>query len=139
MYACTYICSYPILVFQQQQKKTKILIKEIKEKWDNGLRLLFFSSFIYSAKSIFEDNLSDHIREETQLNQAHGNDGSYTRPKRAYGGILDANSLQILEEKRDMFYLLSFILHNTKPVGHQVFVMLITAELICMLLSNLIS
>lgn len=45
---------------------------------------------------------------------------SYIRPKRAFGGIFDANSLQMLEEKRDIFYLLSFILHNTKPVGHQV-------------------
>lgn len=50
------------------------------------------------------------------------------RPKREYGGIIDANNLQTLKEQRDMFYLLSFILHNTKPVGHQVSLMLI---LIC--------
>lgn len=77
--------------------------------------------------SIFEDNLSSHMREETQ---AHRNPESYARRTRAYGGILDANNLQMLEEKRDIFYLLSFILHNTKPVGHQVSVILMTARLI---------
>ena len=80
----------------------------------------YLSSFVYSVKSIFEDNLSAHVGDETQSNQAHGNAESYARRRRAYTGILDANSLQMLEEKRDMFYLLSFILHNTKPVGHQV-------------------
>jgi len=42
------------------------------------------------------------------------------RRKRIYGGIIDCNSLRMLEEKRDLFYLISFIVHNTKPVGHQV-------------------
>ncbi|KAL0311912.1 UNVERIFIED_CONTAM: hypothetical protein Sradi_5590500 [Sesamum radiatum] len=36
------------------------------------------------------------------------------------GGILDINSLKVLEEKRDLFFILSFLIHNTKPVGHQV-------------------
>ena len=36
------------------------------------------------------------------------------------GAALDVNNLQMLDEKRDIFYLLSFILQNTKPVGHQV-------------------
>ena len=37
------------------------------------------------------------------------------------GAVLDVNSLQRLEEKRDIFYLLSYVLHNAKPVGHQVY------------------
>ncbi|PIN24717.1 hypothetical protein CDL12_02540 [Handroanthus impetiginosus] len=35
------------------------------------------------------------------------------------GEILDVNSLRALEEKRDIFFVLSFLIHNTKPVGHQ--------------------
>lgn len=40
--------------------------------------------------------------------------------KRSKGGILDINNIQSLEEKRDFFFPFSLILHNTKPVGHQV-------------------
>lgn len=79
-------------------------------------------------KNNVEDNLSGNLSEETQLNEDQRNSESHARSKRAYEGILDTNKLQMLEEKRDIFYLLSFILHNTKPVGHQVSVMLITAK-----------
>ena len=78
-------------------------------------------------KSFLEENLSGHVREETQFSQARRNAESYARRTRVYGGILDANNLQKLEEKRDVFYLLSFILHNTKPVGHQVSLILVIA------------
>lgn len=40
--------------------------------------------------------------------------------KRKNGGILDINSLHMLEEKKDIFFPLSFIIHNTKPVGQHV-------------------
>lgn len=43
------------------------------------------------------------------------------------GAALDVNNLQMLDEKRDIFYLLSFILQNTKPVGHQVSLVLIVS------------
>lgn len=94
------------------------------------------SSLIYSVKNNVEDNLSGHLREETQLNEDQRNSESYARSKRAYEGILDANKLQMLEEKRDIFYLLSFILHNTKPVGHQVSVMLMTAKVDLHVIAN---
>lgn len=97
----------------------------------------FLSSFVYSVKSVFENNLPAHVGDETQLSEAHGNAESYARRRRAYAGILDTNSLQMLEEKRDMFYLLSFILHNTKPVGHQVSTMSTTAKLLHVLVSGL--
>ncbi|PON67877.1 ephrin type-B receptor [Parasponia andersonii] len=82
------------------------------------------------VKSFFQENLSSHMREETQLSQARGNTESYARRTKVYGGILDTNYLQMLEEKRDMFYLLSFILHNTKPVGHQDLVGLVISMLL---------
>lgn len=37
-----------------------------------------------------------------------------------YGRVLDINSLKMLKEKRQILFFLSFIIHNTKPVGHQV-------------------
>lgn len=67
-----------------------------------------------------ENPPSSHLREETPLNQAHGNNESLMRRRRIFGSILDANSVQEIEEKREIFYVLSFVLHNTKPVGHQV-------------------
>ncbi|KAL6984708.1 hypothetical protein U1Q18_018090 [Sarracenia purpurea var. burkii] len=39
--------------------------------------------------------------------------------KRNVGGILQTKSLQTLGEKKTLSYPLSFILHNTKPIGHQ--------------------
>ncbi|KAL6533975.1 hypothetical protein OROHE_013808 [Orobanche hederae] len=47
-----------------------------------------------------------------------------------YGGILDTNSLKLLEEKRDLFFVLSFLIHNTKPVGHQDLVGLVISILL---------
>lgn len=44
---------------------------------------------------------------------------NYMRRK-MHGVALDVDNLQMLDEKRDIFYLLSLILQNTKPVGHQV-------------------
>jgi hypothetical protein len=41
--------------------------------------------------------------------------------KKITGGVIDSGSLRTLKEKRDFFYPFSLILHNTKPVGHQVF------------------
>ncbi|KAJ4951975.1 hypothetical protein NE237_028807 [Protea cynaroides] len=35
------------------------------------------------------------------------------------GGVLNAYSLRMFEEKKHLFYPFSFIVHNTKPVGHQ--------------------
>ncbi|XP_030530685.2 uncharacterized protein LOC115741106 [Rhodamnia argentea] len=55
---------------------------------------------------------------------------THMRRKRTLGGILDLNNLQMLEEKRNLFYFLSFMIHNTKPVGHQDLVGLVISMLL---------
>ncbi|POO00581.1 ephrin type-B receptor [Trema orientale] len=39
--------------------------------------------------------------------------------KRCFGRFLHTNSLRVLKEKKSIFYPFSFIVYNTKPVGHQ--------------------
>ncbi|KAF3793289.1 hypothetical protein EJ110_NYTH09664 [Nymphaea thermarum] len=50
--------------------------------------------------------------------------------KRICGAILDSNSLRMLEERRDVFFPLSLIVHNTRPVGHQDLVGLVLSVLL---------
>ncbi|KAK2446301.1 glycine-rich protein [Trifolium repens] len=50
--------------------------------------------------------------------------------RKVHGVALDVNNLQMLDKKRDIFYLLSFILQNTKPVGHQDLVGLVISMLL---------
>nr|KAJ0207051.1 hypothetical protein LSAT_V11C500245200 [Lactuca sativa] len=57
-------------------------------------------------------------------------ENSATQKIRSYGRILDLNSLQTFNEKRDIFFPLSFIIHNTKPVGHQDVVGLVISVLL---------
>lgn len=40
--------------------------------------------------------------------------------KRVVGGILQTKSVQTLGERKTLYYPLSFVLHNAKPIGHQV-------------------
>ncbi|KAL5783356.1 hypothetical protein ACOSP7_008385 [Xanthoceras sorbifolium] len=68
--------------------------------------------------------------EDTLLSAAQKSSECYMKQKRIWGGIIDTNSLKMLEEKRDLFYFLSFIVHNTKPVGHQDLVGLIISVLL---------
>lgn len=75
-------------------------------------------------KNIPRENQSVHLREETHLREDHISNEGRAKRKKSYGGILDASSLQMLEEKRNVSCLLSYVLHNTKPVGHQVCVYL---------------
>ncbi|XP_062163420.1 uncharacterized protein LOC133870340 isoform X2 [Alnus glutinosa] len=82
------------------------------------------------AKTVYREHPSSHLIEETHSNQALGSNESLMRRKRTYGSILDASNLQVLEEKREIFYLLSFILHNTKPVRHQDLVGLVISMLL---------
>lgn len=63
-------------------------------------------------------------RSRAHLSPGGRTDDNYMR-RQIHGAALDVNNLQMLDEKRDIFYLLSFILQNTKPVGHQVFLVLI--------------
>jgi hypothetical protein len=55
---------------------------------------------------------------DSLLSQSRINDALMRR--RITGGVLDINSLRTLKGRRDLFYPFSLILHNTKPVGHQV-------------------
>lgn len=41
-------------------------------------------------------------------------------PRRMSGGILNAMSIRTFKEKKTIYYPFSFIIYNTKPVGHQV-------------------
>ncbi|KAG2699575.1 hypothetical protein I3760_07G198300 [Carya illinoinensis] len=81
-------------------------------------------------KSTYRENASSHLREESHLNRAHRTRESLMRRKRTYGIIIDSNSLQVVEERREISYLLSFMLHNTKPVGHQDLVGLVISMLL---------
>ena len=73
--------------------------------------LVFSSLLVSGVNNTHSENPSGHWREEMLVSQAH---------RSSYGGIIVTNSLRMLKEKRDLFYLISFIVHNTKPVGHQV-------------------
>ncbi|WZZ24029.1 hypothetical protein YC2023_007430 [Brassica napus] len=46
------------------------------------------------------------------------------------GEIIDIGSLQFLKEEKDVISLLSFLIHNTKPVGHQDLVGLVISVLL---------
>ncbi|XP_052209356.1 uncharacterized protein LOC127812870 isoform X2 [Diospyros lotus] len=78
----------------------------------------------------YKGNTVDRQREEFVLNQSLLSNENLLRRKKTYGGIIDANSLKMLEEKRNIFYPLSFIIHNTKPVGHQDLVGLVISMLL---------
>ncbi|KAH9799818.1 Ephrin type-B receptor [Citrus sinensis] len=80
--------------------------------------------------SIDMENPSGRLREETLLTRAQRSSESYMKRKRSHGGIIDTNNVQMLEERRDIFYFLSFIVHNTKPVGHQDLVGLVISVLL---------
>ncbi|XP_077212654.1 uncharacterized protein LOC143847765 isoform X1 [Tasmannia lanceolata] len=73
-----------------------------------------------SANSIHRDDPSVHLlRSESAVMR-----------KRICGGVLDTCSLRMLEEKRDIFYPFTLIVHNTKPVGHQDLVGLVISILL---------
>lgn len=77
-----------------------------------------------------KENSPPHLRESRLFNQPHSNTEDYTTRRKNYGGIIDLDSLPSLKEKRDMFFLLSFLVHNTKPVGHQDMVGLVISMLL---------
>ncbi|KAL8110021.1 uncharacterized protein LOC141672459 isoform X1 [Apium graveolens] len=79
---------------------------------------------------IHRENQYGHPKEETTLIQPPIVDESNMRPRKIYGGNVDANSIDVLDEKRDVFFPFSFIIHNTKPVGHQDLVGLIISMLL---------
>ncbi|XP_021907758.1 uncharacterized protein LOC110822061 [Carica papaya] len=82
------------------------------------------------VKNMYKENSSRYLREDLLLNQDQRNSEHQMRRKKNYGEIIDTNSIQMLEQKRDIFYFLSFIVHNTKPVGHQDLVGLVISMLL---------
>lgn len=55
---------------------------------------------------------------DSQMSHSRVNDALLH--KRITGTVLNVENLKMIKDKRDLFYPLSLILHNTKPVGHQV-------------------
>ncbi|KAK9273478.1 hypothetical protein L1049_018288 [Liquidambar formosana] len=123
--ACGY-CQYGLLVYAVDDE----IGLTSPESIDGALRSEQQSQQQSRANKIKRGNPSGHLREETLLSRPYGSSESSIRRKRTLGGILDANSLRMLEEKREIFYPLSFILHNTKPVGHQDLVGLVISMLL---------
>ncbi|XP_038710741.1 uncharacterized protein LOC120005270 isoform X1 [Tripterygium wilfordii] len=85
------------------------------------------------VRNMHTENPSDRtgsLTDEPLLIQAPRTSENYLRGRRSYCSVIDANSLRMLEEKRDIFYLLSFVVHNTKPVGHQDLVGLVISMLL---------
>ncbi|KAJ6994791.1 hypothetical protein NC653_017555 [Populus alba x Populus x berolinensis] len=116
-------CQYGLLVHAVEEESEHTSVEGI-----DGAKQIEEDSRL--TKNTNQENPSGHWREEVFVSQAHRNRDSYMRRKRIYGGIIDTNSLRMLEEKRDLFYLISFIVHNTKPVGHQDLVGLVISTLL---------
>lgn len=62
-------------------------------------------------------NRNQNMYADSQMGHSRTND---VLRKRITGTILNVDNLRMLNDRRDLFYPLSLILHNTKPVGHQV-------------------
>lgn len=50
--------------------------------------------------------------------------------KKMTGGTIQAKNLEMVKEKKTMGYPFSFVLYNTKPVAHQVFLILILIKIL---------
>ncbi|KAL8244754.1 hypothetical protein R6Q59_011012 [Mikania micrantha] len=78
-----------------------------------------------------DNTIQEDSRESKALNQGHGVTHDNMTQKKSYGRVLDINSFKSLKENRQIvLYPLSFILHNTKPVGHQDLVGLVISMLL---------
>ncbi|KAF6164272.1 hypothetical protein GIB67_010242 [Kingdonia uniflora] len=75
---------------------------------------------ILQQSSIHADNPLGHLR----------NGANNTMTRRICGGVLDTCVLRTLKEKNDIFYPFSYIIHNTRPVGHQDLVGLVISVLL---------
>nr|XP_043628452.1 uncharacterized protein LOC122599906 [Erigeron canadensis] len=67
---------------------------------------------------------------EEQKVSMHGNANDHMTQKKSYGRVLDIDSLKLLKENRELLFPLSFIIHNTKPVGHKDLVGLVISMLL---------
>ncbi|KAL8504009.1 hypothetical protein ACS0TY_022659 [Phlomoides rotata] len=69
------------------------------------------------------------LKDETGLVQSQRGSGHNSRQK-ARGRILDINNLKVLDKKRGVSIALSFLIRNSKPVGHQDLVGLVISILL---------
>ncbi|XWS26372.1 hypothetical protein CRYUN_Cryun26dG0026800 [Craigia yunnanensis] len=113
---------YGLLLYSVEEESEPISL----ENTNGGVRTQLLSR----VNTTYMQNQSGYLREDALLTQGHRSIEGFARQRRGYRGIIDTNSLQLLEEKRDMFYLLSFIVHNTRPVGHQDLVGLVISMLL---------
>ncbi|CAK9138402.1 unnamed protein product [Ilex paraguariensis] len=104
-------------------------VKHVVQRLTLRTSVLFTENRRKSASSILKENSLRHRKEEILLGHNHRSTEISTRRK-VSGGILDINSLKMLAEKRDIFFLLSFLIHNTKPVVHQDLVGLVISMLL---------
>ncbi|KDP34141.1 hypothetical protein JCGZ_07712 [Jatropha curcas] len=109
-------CQYGLLVYSTEEET----IESTDGAKQNDERL----------KIAYRGNPSGRLGADALSSQAPRSSENYVRRKKSYGASLDTNSLHMLEEKRDIFCLLSFIIHNTKPVGHQDLVGLVISMLL---------
>ncbi|CAH9106309.1 unnamed protein product [Cuscuta epithymum] len=100
-------------------------VEEVEQRPCEGLNGQCRSVFS-SGSSMYGEIPSDQMKEDLISNEVRG--GSLKR--KAYGGILDINGLKMLKERRDLFYVLSCLIHNTRPVGHQDVVGLVISMLL---------
>ncbi|KAF8097031.1 hypothetical protein N665_0296s0014 [Sinapis alba] len=76
------------------------------------------------------DNTSGgDLRENFHFTQSPSSSMNHFR-HRDCGEIIDIGSLQFLKEEKDVLSLISFLIHNTKPVGHQDLVGLVISVLL---------
>ncbi|XP_057477166.1 uncharacterized protein LOC130764890 isoform X1 [Actinidia eriantha] len=118
--ACGY-CQYGLLVYAVEEEIEQTSVDRSGEvaRTDQQPR----------SSSVFKESSADRHSEETFLRQSQQSSENLLRLKKAYE-IIDATSLKMLKEKMDIFYPLSFITHNTKPVGHQDLVGLVISMLL---------
>ncbi|KAL8171635.1 hypothetical protein V2J09_023439 [Rumex salicifolius] len=116
-------CQYGILVHVFEEN-----VDDSSELTVNGAMR---NEHLHGSNSIYRgDSLESADGEEPLLGSAYRNNENLLRPRRAYGVILDSNSLYSVRESRDLFFPFSLILHNTKPVGHQDLVGLVISILL---------
>ncbi|KAJ9701900.1 hypothetical protein PVL29_003914 [Vitis rotundifolia] len=111
--ACGY-CQYGLLVYAIEDETESTPVDGVDEATQNE----------------HQSRLNRGFGAAMLLSGARRSTESLMKRKKPYGYILDTNSLHMLEEKKDIFYPLSFIIHNTKPVGQHDLVGLVISMLL---------
>ncbi|KAL0908014.1 hypothetical protein M5K25_022477 [Dendrobium thyrsiflorum] len=96
---------------------------------------------VYAVEGETETIVADTVTRSTKVESPRIQRGSQAeavllnretvlRRKRVNGCIIDRHNVHSLDDKKDIFYPLSFVVHNTKPVGHQDLVGLVISILL---------